>query len=514
MVRLPFPPWRGRRGGVVRLPFPPWRGRRGGVVRLPFPPVEGETLLHDGVNPLPWPPVSTEIEYVWRCGVRRRRGRRRLTVPVVGRVPLAPVDGDGSVGERVEGGSTRPGAEQCGTTVRHRVIPSGESIGTQCGADVRMVKDRQGGRQATRSTDRRWPVSRSAGSVGCAGGAGSARSGWCLRGAGGNSPRALAHVAATNSGCGRPTGDGLRPCHAPTDDRRGQVKFDSSDVKRPFRYGRRINNLDHRLCHRLEDLDHWLSDGLDHGLCDRFWDWLDHGLWGRLDHGLWRPALGPVRPRALGPARPRALRPALGLARPRALGPARPRALGPARPPALGPAPWPAEPSRGRSATRSRCSQSPRPAERSLLRPRQRWSPARRRRRWPRGGGTGGRRISGTAQPRATRKVPPARQHVAALKRAWVNYQASGPFRHPDLADELVHPLTECHVWQTLHVSSRLGVSRPPVDDTPGWLPRVMRGSGVGDPVAGCRLLGLSVRGDPPSAGGASRRAPAAPPSR
>ena len=52
---------------------------------------------------------------------------RAGTVPVVVLVPLAPVDGDGR-GAPVQGGSTRPVAEQCGTTVRHCVIPRSESI--------------------------------------------------------------------------------------------------------------------------------------------------------------------------------------------------------------------------------------------------------------------------------------------------------------------------------------------------------------------------------------------------
>ena len=69
----------------------------------------------------------------------RRSGRRRLTVPVVLLVPLAPLDGEGAWASPFREGSTRPGAEQCGTTVRHCVIPSSESLSAQRGADVMVV---------------------------------------------------------------------------------------------------------------------------------------------------------------------------------------------------------------------------------------------------------------------------------------------------------------------------------------------------------------------------------------
>lgn len=159
------------------------------------------------------------------------------------------------------------------------MIPSSESISTQRGANVRIVKDRQGGRHATRFTDRRWPVSRSAGS---ARSAGSPRSGRRLRGALGNGPRALDHVAATSSGISGcdsscPTSDGLRPCHAPTNGRRGHLKCDSNDGNRASRYGRWLSNLNYRLSNRLDDLDHGLGDRLGYRLSH----WLSNSLGAR-----------------------------------------------------------------------------------------------------------------------------------------------------------------------------------------------------------------------------------------
>ena len=175
-------------------PLPPdGGGRRCTFERLPLPPVEGGGAAHSGVAPLRQPPVSTEIECVWRFGVRRRRGPCRSQSLSWSWCRSQPSMETGR-GEPVRGGSTRPVAEQCGTTVRHCVIPRSESISAQRGADVRVVEDPQGGRQATRSTDRGWSLSRSAGSAGSAG------SRWRLRRAPGNSPGALDHVAATSSG--------------------------------------------------------------------------------------------------------------------------------------------------------------------------------------------------------------------------------------------------------------------------------------------------------------------------
>ena len=198
---------------------------------------------------------------MWRFGIRRGRGPRRLTVPVVSLCRSHPSMATGR-GRAVQRGSTRPGAEQCGTTVRHCVIARSESISAQRGAGLRVVKDPQGGRQATRSTDRGWSVSRSTGSVGSTGSTRSAGSRRHLRGALGTSPSALDHVAATSAGIsgyryGCPTSDGLRPCHAPTDGRGGQLKRDRTDGNRASRYGRwhnnRLDNLDHRLDDRLDD---------------------------------------------------------------------------------------------------------------------------------------------------------------------------------------------------------------------------------------------------------------------
>ena len=168
------------------------------------------------------------------------------------------------MGELRWGGSTRPGAEQCGTTVRHCVIPSSELISAQRGADVRVVQDPQGGHQATRSNDRGCSLSLSAG---CAGSAGTGRR---LRGTLGNSTRVLDRVAAPSSdisgcgcGCGYPTSDGLGPCHAPTDGRRSHRKRDSSDGNRAARCGRWHNN---RL---VNPLDHRLNDRVRERVCDR-----------------------------------------------------------------------------------------------------------------------------------------------------------------------------------------------------------------------------------------------------
>ena len=190
--------------------------------RLPPPPVEGEALPHSSVAPLtprwrgealliPASPPSPPGGGGRRCFIPASpRCNRRLCQPRssacggsesgvdAARAAHSPCRGPCAartrrwrrgVGEPVQGGSTRPVAEQCGTTVRHCVIPSSESISAQRGADVRVVKDPQGGLQATRSTDRGWSLSRSAGSAGSAG------SGRRLRGALGNSPRALDHVA-------------------------------------------------------------------------------------------------------------------------------------------------------------------------------------------------------------------------------------------------------------------------------------------------------------------------------
>ena len=189
------------------------------------------------------------------------------------------------MGEPVKGGSTRPVAEQCGTTVRHCVIPSSESISAQRGADIRVVKDPQGGRQATRSTDRGWSLSRSAGSAGSAG------SGRCLRGALGNSARALDHVATSSGmsgcgcGCGCPTSDGLRPCHAPTDGWRGHRKRDSSDGNRASRCGRwhnnRLDNLDHRVNNRVDDR---VGDRVNDRVNNRVGDRVNNRVGDRVDN--------------------------------------------------------------------------------------------------------------------------------------------------------------------------------------------------------------------------------------
>ena len=66
---------------------------------LPIPPVEGETLLHSGVNRSEQSPVSTEIG---ACGGAESGGDAAgavLKVAVVIPVTLASVDGDEAVGE-------------------------------------------------------------------------------------------------------------------------------------------------------------------------------------------------------------------------------------------------------------------------------------------------------------------------------------------------------------------------------------------------------------------------------
>ena len=230
-----------------RFPPPP---RGGGKRSLdpalpPSPPVRGVALAHSGVAFVAIAAASREMECVWRVGAGRSRGQRRLTVPVVLLVPLARVDGVRGLGEPVGGGSARRVAEQCGTTVRHCVIPSSESISAQRGADVRVVEDPQGGRRATRSTDRGWslffPERRERrerlGAVGaCAGPWGTALGPSMI------SARPAPASAAAGAAAGPQLVTDLRPCHAPTDGRRGHRERNSSDGNRASRCGQWHNN--------------------------------------------------------------------------------------------------------------------------------------------------------------------------------------------------------------------------------------------------------------------------------
>ena len=175
---------------------------------------------------------------MWRFGARRRRSPPSAHSPCRGPCVARPRRWRRGVGEPERGGSTRPGAEQCGTTVRHCVIPSSESIRAQRGADVRVVKDPQGGCQPIRSTGRGGPCPGALGALGRWERWGRWERSAPARGPG-NSPSSPDHVAATSSGisdcgcdCGYPTSDGLGPCQAPTDGRRGHLKRDSSDGNR------------------------------------------------------------------------------------------------------------------------------------------------------------------------------------------------------------------------------------------------------------------------------------------
>jgi hypothetical protein len=99
-----------------RLPPPPVEGgSASSFQRLPPPPVEGGGAASFQRRPVASPPVSTDIEFLWRCRVRRSRCPRRLTVPVVVLVPLAPRDGHGARGRARAG---RVNQARCGA-VRH-----------------------------------------------------------------------------------------------------------------------------------------------------------------------------------------------------------------------------------------------------------------------------------------------------------------------------------------------------------------------------------------------------------